>query len=70
MELRGLRGARHERFLTQQELADRAGMTRVSVQRLEALRTKARPTTVRRLADALDCAPETLLGRTDGEQGR
>jgi predicted transcriptional regulator len=59
--LPSLRRIRQSRFLTQQELAQRAGLSIVTVARLEALRTEARFATVRRLAHALKVKPEDLV---------
>jgi transcriptional regulator with XRE-family HTH domain len=60
--LRRLRRRRLEAALTQQELADRAGISRNALVRLETLRTEPRPPTLRRLAEALDTTPVDLIG--------
>jgi transcriptional regulator with XRE-family HTH domain len=60
--LRRLRRRRLEAALTQQELADRAGISRNALVRLETLRTEPRPPTLRRLADALGTTPLDLIG--------
>ena len=60
--LRRLRRRRLEAALTQQQLADRAGISRNALVRLETLRTEPRPPTLRRLADALDTTPVDLIG--------
>ncbi len=64
MELPGLRSARLNRLLTQAELAQRANMTTASISRIETGTTKARISTVRRLAKALDVDPDELLNGT------
>lgn len=62
MELSGLRQARERRLLTQVELAGRASMTAATISRIETGMTKARISTVRRLAEALDVDPAELTG--------
>jgi transcriptional regulator with XRE-family HTH domain len=52
---------RRKQALTQQELANRAGVSLVTINRLERGYT-ARPQTVRKLAEALGVAPSDLLG--------
>ena len=67
----GLRAARAARFLTQQELADRAGMNTSTISELEVGHRKARFRTIRQLAAALAVAPEDLVTppqRTDQAQ--
>jgi DNA-binding XRE family transcriptional regulator len=56
----GLRHWRIARALTQEELAERAGLNRVTVGRLET-GTPARLSTVRRLAEALGIDPAELM---------
>lgn len=61
MELPGLRAVRLRRLLTQADLAARVNMTPASISRIETGQTKARISTVRRLAEALDADPGELL---------
>lgn len=61
MELPGLREARIRRLLTQADLAARVKMTPASISRIETGATKARISTVLRLAKALNVDPEELL---------
>jgi transcriptional regulator with XRE-family HTH domain len=61
MRLAGLRAVRQRRFLTQAELAERAGMSETTVNRLENQLQDARISTVRRLAEALGVQPEELI---------
>ena len=63
MELRHdkLRAARERRFLTQQQLADKAGTSKANISRLESGEQKARMSTIVRLAQALDISPEELV---------
>lgn len=70
MELPHLQRLRQAAFLTQQELADRAGLTKASVNRLEGGRHRARISTVRRLAAALGVEPtELALGPAPPHNG-
>jgi len=55
-----LRQVRLRKALTQQQLAQKAGINRVTVARLEAGKDQPFPTTVRKLADALGVEPEAL----------
>jgi transcriptional regulator with XRE-family HTH domain len=67
MELIRLRELRNLAFLTQRELAERAGLTQASVARLETGKHRARPSTARRLAAALGVEPKDLVvERTEG----
>jgi len=59
--LHSLSRIRQAKFLTQEELALRAGIARSSVAELEACHRPARPPTVRKLAEALDVQPAELL---------
>ncbi|MDE3074908.1 MAG: helix-turn-helix transcriptional regulator [Chloroflexota bacterium] len=55
-----LRQARQHRLLTQHELADRAGVHRVTVAEIE-LGKGASSRTVRKLAEVLDVSPAELM---------
>ena len=61
VKLPGLRVYRDRKALTQQELAEAAGLTRPNLARLEAGRQAAIPSTVRKLASALGVEPEDLM---------
>lgn len=71
VKLAQLKVVRERRALTQQQLAERAGINRVTIARLEGGHDQPFPTTVRKLADALGVEPAELMvlphGR-DGEQ--
>lgn len=68
MEIPGLREARIRQLLTQADLAARVKMTPASISRIETGTTKARISTVLRLAKALNVDPDELL--TDPSAGR
>lgn len=55
-----LKSLRQRKALTQQELADKAGVTRSTVARVEGGEKEPFPTTIRKLADALGVKPEDL----------
>ena len=59
--LPGLRAAREAKFLTQTELAERAGMNPSTISELEVGRRKARFRTIRQLATVLAVTPEELV---------
>ncbi len=63
--MRGLKRLRRERMLTQQELADRVGVSLQSVQYWEAGARFPRPAQQRRLCEALEVAPSALLAVLD-----
>ena len=52
-----LREARQQRHLSQQALADRAGVARVTVSQIELGKSGPRPHVARRLAEALEMQP-------------
>ena len=60
--LRGLSTHRRRRGLTQRELGELAGVAHTTVQRLESLGRGAYPSTVRKLALALEVEPADLVG--------
>ena len=61
MELPNLRRWRLQRFLTQRELAAKAGVTQATVHRIESGAARARISTIRKLAEALGIAPQELI---------
>ena len=61
-----LREARERKFMTQQQLADKAGTSKANISRLEGGDQNARMTTIVRLAEALGIEPEALV-EWDGE---
>ena len=58
---------RAQRALTQVELAEAAGMTQTAIWRIESGTTKPRPTTIRKLAEALGVTTMDLVGDQDGK---
>jgi predicted transcriptional regulator len=60
-QLPSLRRVREARLLTQQELADRAEVHRVTIASLETTASEARFSTVRKLAAALEVEPTELM---------
>jgi transcriptional regulator with XRE-family HTH domain len=57
-----LRAVRDAAFLSQQELAEKSGITKTAIVRLEKGQASAQPRTVRALAKALEVAPSDLVG--------
>ncbi|HEV2067956.1 MAG TPA: helix-turn-helix transcriptional regulator [Thermomicrobiales bacterium] len=55
-----LREARLRRRMSQQALADRAGVARVTVSQIELGKSGPRPHIARRIAEALDTAPSDI----------
>ena len=60
MRLR-LREFRERRFLTQQDLADKIGTTKANISLLESGSQQPRPSTIKRLAEALGVEPDELV---------
>ncbi len=60
VRLPGLQRQRLEAALTQEQLAEKAGVGRLTITRLEG-GGEARPTTLRKLADALSVTPADLM---------
>ena len=48
--------------MSQEELAERSGVARDTISKLEGGRRKAYPTTIRKLAAGLEVKPQLLLG--------
>ncbi len=63
-----LRELRRRRVLTMEELAEKAGVGRNTIWRLEHGVMGAQPRTIRKLAKALDVEPDMLV-RTEGGDG-
>lgn len=56
-----LRPLRENKLLTQEELAEKAGINRVSLAAIESGQSEPRPATIRRLAEALEVDPKELM---------
>ena len=56
-----LRELREKHLLTQQDLADRAGVAKVTIARIETGATRPTFTTIRKLAAALGVAPTEIV---------
>jgi transcriptional regulator with XRE-family HTH domain len=59
--LPGLRAARRAKLLTQEQLAQEAGLNRVTIWQLETGIRNPQLSTIRRLAEALQVPPEQLM---------
>lgn len=55
-----LREARQRRHMSQQTLADRAGVARVTVSQIELGKSGPRPHIARRISEALDMKPDEI----------
>jgi transcriptional regulator with XRE-family HTH domain len=62
-----LRRVRERHYLTQWELAEKAGLSPDTVVKLEQNRAEPRLRTIRKLAEALDVHPDELSGFGRGE---
>jgi transcriptional regulator with XRE-family HTH domain len=62
VELPHLRGLRRRAVLSQEQLAERSGVARDTISKLETGRRKAYPTTIHKLATGLEVEPRMLLG--------
>ena len=56
-----LREWRERKALSQRDLARRAAVSQYSISKIETGQQKPRPSTLRRLAEALDLTPEALF---------
>ena len=66
-----LRQARERRVLTQEDLSQLAGVTEATISRMENDKSgPTRPSTVRKLAEALGVAPGWLLFGDEGLEGK
>ena len=63
-KLSALRTIRESQFLTQEELAELAGVTRVTVSRIEQQSLEPRFSTIKKLARALKVQPAELVGES------
>ena len=63
-----LREVRESKFLSQQEMADRAGLSRVAITRLESGQVSAQYATIRKLAEALGVEPAELVSDDEAKE--
>ena len=61
VKLTRLKDVRRRKALTQQQLAERAGVNRVTIARIEGGTDEPFPTTIRKVADALGVQPDDLF---------
>jgi transcriptional regulator with XRE-family HTH domain len=62
LDLPHLRGLRQRAVLSQEQLAEKSGVARDTISKLETGRRRAYPMTIRKLAASLDVEPQMLLG--------
>jgi transcriptional regulator with XRE-family HTH domain len=62
VDLPHLRGLRQRAVLSQEQLAERSGVARDTISKLETGRRRAYPTTIRKLAAGLEVEPGLLFG--------
>lgn len=68
MEVKRLRYWREQRALSQRDLAERVSIPHSTIARIE-MRGTARPSTIRKLAEALGVTPAQLMGEDQPDQG-
>ena len=61
IQLTRLRAIREQNALSQQQLADKSGVSRYTIGRLENGERSARPSTTQKLAKALGVEPKDLM---------
>ncbi len=62
MDLPHLRNLRRRAVMSQEDLAEKSGVARDTISKLETGQRQAYPSTIRKLADGLDVEPRMLLG--------
>ena len=62
MDLPHLRNFRRRAVMSQEQLAERSGVARDTISKLETGRRGAYPTTIRKLAAGLEVEPQMLVG--------
>lgn len=70
MDLPHLRDMRRRAVMSQEQLAERSGVARDTISKLETGRRKAYPVTVRKLAAGLAVEPGMLLGGVEYSEPR
>lgn len=62
MDVPHLRSFRRQAVMSQEQLAEKSGVARDTISKLETGQRKAYPTTIRKLAAGLEVEPGLLLG--------
>lgn len=62
MDLPHLRNLRRRSVMSQEQLAEKSGVARDTISKLETGRRKAYPSTIRKLAAGLEVEPQLLVG--------
>lgn len=62
MDLPHLRSFRQRAVMSQEQLAERSGVARDTISKLESGKRRAYPTTIRKLATGLEVEPRMLMG--------
>lgn len=65
MELPHLRDFRRRAVLSQEQLAEKSGVARETISKLESGRRGAYPSTIRKLAAGLEVEPRMLMGNVE-----
>jgi transcriptional regulator with XRE-family HTH domain len=69
MDLPRLRRIRQGAVMSQEELAERSGVARDTISKLETGRRGAYPSTIRKLAAGLEVRPQLLIGGVEYLEG-
>jgi transcriptional regulator with XRE-family HTH domain len=69
MDLPRLRRVRQGAVMSQEELAERSGVARDTISKLETGRRGAYPSTIRKLAAGLEVRPQMLIGGVEYLEG-
>ena len=70
MELPHLRDFRRRAVLSQEQLAEKSGVSRETISKLESGRRGAYPSTIRKLAAGLEVEPRMLMGGVEYFEAR
>lgn len=62
MDLPHLRNFRQRAVMSQEQLAEKSGVARDTISKLESGKRRAYPSTIRKLATGLDVQPQMLMG--------
>jgi transcriptional regulator with XRE-family HTH domain len=62
MDLPWLRDLRRRAVMSQEQLAEKSGVARDTISKLETGQRRAYPSTIRKLATGLDVEPQILVG--------